>query len=179
MFRNILPASSVALRILPSSPPSCHSPRLLDIVRMDSPFKSSILAGKVALITGGGSGIGLEISRQLGGRCISHVEPAQGPHPHLQHALARAAGDVSWGSGSCPLCACRAAWRQGSHFWAEGEGPAGGSGGAIPRGRGHPVRAGAELRQPLCPPVISSVASCFRLKVRVHAFSKLGSAASV
>lgn len=33
---------------------------------MDSPFKSDILAGQVALITGGGSGIGLEISRQLG-----------------------------------------------------------------------------------------------------------------
>ncbi|KAL3851023.1 hypothetical protein ACJIZ3_012905 [Penstemon smallii] len=33
---------------------------------MDSPFKSDILKGKVALLTGGGSGIGLEISTQFG-----------------------------------------------------------------------------------------------------------------
>ena len=32
----------------------------------ESPFKPSVLAGRVALITGGGSGIGLEITRQLG-----------------------------------------------------------------------------------------------------------------
>ncbi|CAL5224536.1 g7235 [Coccomyxa viridis] len=31
-----------------------------------SPFKSDILKGQVALVTGGGSGIGFEISRQLG-----------------------------------------------------------------------------------------------------------------
>lgn len=32
-----------------------------------SPFKPTVLVGKVALVTGGGSGIGLEITRQLGG----------------------------------------------------------------------------------------------------------------
>jgi peroxisomal 2,4-dienoyl-CoA reductase len=33
---------------------------------MESPFKAEILKGKVALITGGGSGIGFEISAQFG-----------------------------------------------------------------------------------------------------------------
>lgn len=33
---------------------------------MESPFKSDILKGQVALLTGGGSGIGFEISTQLG-----------------------------------------------------------------------------------------------------------------
>lgn len=33
---------------------------------MESPFKADILKGKVALLTGGGSGIGFEISSQFG-----------------------------------------------------------------------------------------------------------------
>lgn len=33
---------------------------------LESPFKADILKGKVALITGGGSGIGFEISTQFG-----------------------------------------------------------------------------------------------------------------
>jgi peroxisomal 2,4-dienoyl-CoA reductase len=33
---------------------------------MESPFKADALKGKVALITGGGTGIGFEISTQLG-----------------------------------------------------------------------------------------------------------------
>ena len=33
---------------------------------MDSPFKADALKGKVALLTGGGSGIGFEISTQFG-----------------------------------------------------------------------------------------------------------------
>ena len=45
-----------------------------------SPFKPTTLAGKVALVTGGGSGIGLEITRQLGGlhQPVGRVQPSRG-----------------------------------------------------------------------------------------------------
>lgn len=33
---------------------------------MESPFQADILQGQVAFVTGGGSGIGFEISRQFG-----------------------------------------------------------------------------------------------------------------
>lgn len=38
----------------------------LHTMEPQSPFKPDTLRGKTALVTGGGSGIGLEITRQLG-----------------------------------------------------------------------------------------------------------------
>lgn len=56
-------------------------------MQSQSPFKEDALAGKVALVTGGGSGIGLEISRYLGtlptgasSQCHEHcIQPARIP----------------------------------------------------------------------------------------------------
>lgn len=49
---------------------------------MQSPFRADCLRGKVALVTGGGSGIGFQITRQIGGssfyRVFMHVIA---PHP--------------------------------------------------------------------------------------------------
>lgn len=39
---------------------------MCECVVMDSPFKPDVVRGQVALITGGGSGIGFEISSQFG-----------------------------------------------------------------------------------------------------------------
>jgi len=58
----------------------------------DSPFKSDVASGRVALITGGGSGIGFEIARQLGlhGAKIVLMGRREGP---LKAAVSVLAGE--------------------------------------------------------------------------------------
>lgn len=56
------PAAHTSVRVL--------LPPLTMTSALQSPFREDCLGGKVALVTGGGSGIGFQISRQLGERYI-------------------------------------------------------------------------------------------------------------
>lgn len=55
-----------------------------------SPFRSDCLIGKVALVTGGGSGIGYEISRQIG-ELVAYMSCAQ-----CKVSLSQGGLDGSW-----------------------------------------------------------------------------------
>jgi len=67
----------------------------------ESPFKPGILKGKVALITGGGSGIGYEIARQLGrhGAKISIMGRREGPLKDAVSTLSAEGIDATFNTG--------------------------------------------------------------------------------
>ena len=95
-----------------------------------SPFRGDVLASKVALITGGGSGIGLEISRQLGEadqRAGRRRAWAGGRRPHGAGGwltLAAVGRSAVWqlhsvaarGTSRC----CRTLWVEAGPAWLAG-----------------------------------------------------------
>ena len=70
---------------------SLRTPLLLTMAATASPFLPTVLAGKVALVTGGGSGIGLEIVRQLGAHrvCAFSGDPSAPPRVSEWHVALR------------------------------------------------------------------------------------------